>query len=247
MNEPSAATALPAAQRRRSSRCGSGPALILLDPRDRVVSLTTPVFFTSRNIGNVLSQTAVIARARARAAARDRHAAASTSRSARRSRSRRSSARSSSSTSHSTRARDPRDPRRPALAVGPRNGLVYVLGRDPAPVHRHAREPQHRARASRCGPANGTLIPGMPRDRADARRRLDRLAAVLVLRRRSALACSALVADDACSSGGGGCTRSAATPTRRAGAGIPVGRVLISVYVAERPRGRRRRARSPPA
>ena len=38
----------------------TGPALILL-LLVIVVSLTTPVFFTSRNIGNVLSQTAVIA------------------------------------------------------------------------------------------------------------------------------------------------------------------------------------------
>jgi ribose transport system permease protein len=38
----------------------AGPALILLI-LVVVVSLTTPVFFTSRNIGNVLSQTAVIA------------------------------------------------------------------------------------------------------------------------------------------------------------------------------------------
>ena len=37
-----------------------GPALILL-VLCVVVSLTTPFFFTSRNIGNVLSQTAVIA------------------------------------------------------------------------------------------------------------------------------------------------------------------------------------------
>ena len=37
-----------------------GPALILL-VLVIVVSLTTPIFFTSRNIGNVLSQTAVIA------------------------------------------------------------------------------------------------------------------------------------------------------------------------------------------
>ena len=38
----------------------AGPALILLI-LVVVVSLTTPVFFTSRNIGNVFSQTAVIA------------------------------------------------------------------------------------------------------------------------------------------------------------------------------------------
>jgi ribose transport system permease protein len=37
-----------------------GPALVLL-ALCIVVSLTTPVFFTSRNIGNVFSQTAVIA------------------------------------------------------------------------------------------------------------------------------------------------------------------------------------------
>ena len=37
----------------------AGPALILLI-LVIVVSLTTPVFFTSRNIGNVFSQTAVI-------------------------------------------------------------------------------------------------------------------------------------------------------------------------------------------
>jgi ribose transport system permease protein len=38
----------------------AGPALILL-LLIVVVSLTTPIFFTSRNLGNVLSQTAVIA------------------------------------------------------------------------------------------------------------------------------------------------------------------------------------------
>src|SRR5438874_3701300 len=38
----------------------AGPALILLI-LVVIVSLTTPVFFTSRNIGNVFSQTAVIA------------------------------------------------------------------------------------------------------------------------------------------------------------------------------------------
>ncbi|MGZ4152413.1 MAG: hypothetical protein ACXVP3_08205, partial [Actinomycetota bacterium] len=38
----------------------AGPALILFI-LVVVVSLTTPVFFTSRNIGNVFSQTAVIA------------------------------------------------------------------------------------------------------------------------------------------------------------------------------------------
>src|SRR3954462_2975352 len=38
----------------------AGPALILL-LLIIVVSLTTPVFFTSRNIGNVFSQTSVIA------------------------------------------------------------------------------------------------------------------------------------------------------------------------------------------
>jgi len=38
----------------------AGPALILL-LLVVIVSLTTPVFFTSRNIGNVFSQTAVIA------------------------------------------------------------------------------------------------------------------------------------------------------------------------------------------
>ena len=39
----------------------AGPALILL-LLIVVVSLTTPIFFTSRNIGNVFSQTSVIAR-----------------------------------------------------------------------------------------------------------------------------------------------------------------------------------------
>ncbi|MGZ4292067.1 MAG: ABC transporter permease, partial [Gaiellaceae bacterium] len=38
----------------------AGPALILF-LLIVVVSLTTPIFFTSRNLGNVLSQTAVIA------------------------------------------------------------------------------------------------------------------------------------------------------------------------------------------
>ena len=51
---------LPPAAGRRCSRCAPGPALILL-LLIVVVSLTTPVFFTSRNIGNVFSQTSVIA------------------------------------------------------------------------------------------------------------------------------------------------------------------------------------------
>ena len=51
---------LPRCCRRALFSLRAGPALILL-LLIVVVSLTTPIFFTSRNIGNVFSQTSVIA------------------------------------------------------------------------------------------------------------------------------------------------------------------------------------------
>ena len=135
------------------------------------------------------------------------------------------------------------------------NGLVFVVRPRAASVHRHPREPQHRprprplgrardARSRACPPSSTRSAAGRSagsrtrpssspasrswRGRADDLTRLGPLA----LRRRRQ-------------------SRGAAAP------GIPVGRVLVSVYVAQRPRRRRRRpahrrpastpARRPPA
>ena len=68
------------------------------------------------------------------------------------------------------------------LAVGAVNGLVFVYGRVPHPVHRHARNAQHRPRARALGLRRNADL-GHAADRADDRRRLDRLDPVLDLRR----------------------------------------------------------------
>ena len=113
-------------------RLRAGPALILL-LLVVVVSLTTPVFLTSRNIGNVFSQTSVIAVARARPAARDRHARhRPLGRLDDRAlgRRRRDRLRAHALDASLVIARDPRHRARRRRSC---NGLVYVYGRVPHP------------------------------------------------------------------------------------------------------------------
>ena len=203
----------------------AGPALILL-LLVVIVSLTTPVFFTSRNIGNVFSQTAVIA------------VLALGQLLVILSRGIDLSVGATVALSgvvgaivymhvHSTVL-----VMLAVLGIGLAVGLVQrarLRARtDPAPVHRHAREPQHRARARAVGGARD-VDPGHAGRGRHARRRLDRLAALLVLRRRS----------------GSPSSRSSLTtylvwgrwlyavggnPDAARRAGIPVGRVLVTVY-----------------
>ena len=107
----------------------AGPALILRPGGPRL-GLTTPLFLTSQNIGNVLSQTAVIA-ILALGQLLVILTVASTSRSGRRSPSR-PCRRGGLRATPGRAPRDRRDPRH-RLAVGTINGLVFVFGRVPHP------------------------------------------------------------------------------------------------------------------
>ena len=113
------------------------------------------------------------------------------------------------------------------FAVGLANGLVFVYGRIPHPFI-VTLATLSIARGLALWAANGTLISGMPqRSRSSAR--TGPASPVLVLRRPGARARRARRSRPI-SSGAAGSTPSAATPTPRARAGIPVGRVLVSVY-----------------
>ena len=114
------------------------------------------------------------------------------------------------------------------LAVGLANGLVFVVGRVPHPFIVTLASLSI-VRGLALWAANGTLISGHAGLGRHARRRLDRLAALLVLRRRSASRSSTVVGTTYLVWGrwlyavGG-------NPDGARRSGIPVGRVLISVY-----------------
>ena len=157
----------------------AGPALILLI-LVVVVSLTTPVFFTSRNIGNVFSQTAVIA-----VLALGQLLVIV-------SRGIDLSVGSTVALSgvvgaivythvHST-VLVVLAILGTGLAVGLANGLVYVLGRVPHPFIVTLASLSI-VRGLALWAASGTLDTGHARADRHARRRDDRLASVLVLRR----------------------------------------------------------------
>ena len=206
------------------SASGPGPALILLI-LVVVVSLTTPVFFTSRNIGNVFSQTAVIAVLALGqllvivSRGIDLSVGATVALSG-------VVGAIVYTHVHST-VLVVLAILGTGLAVGARERARLRARPHPAPVHRHARESQHRARAR----ALGGERHAHPRHAADrhARRRHDRLASVLVLRRPRPRA-PALLLDDAYLVWGRWLYAVGGNPDAARRIGIPVGRVLVTVY-----------------
>ena len=172
----------------------AGPALILLI-LIVVVSLTTPVFLTSRNIGNVFSQTVGDRRARARPAARDRQPRASTSPSARRSRSRVSSARSSTSTSTRRALVDRWRSSAPGSRSGSRTGSSSSSGASRTRSSSRSRRLSI-VRGLALWAANGTLIPGMPTGRATRSAAARSAGSRTRSSSSSALALLALLSDD---------------------------------------------------
>ena len=192
----------------------AGPALILLI-LVVVVSLTTPVFFTSRNIGNVFSQTAVIAVLALGqllvivSRGIDLSVGATVALSG-------VVGAIVYTHVHSTALVVLGDPRHRARGRARERARLRARSR-PAPVHRHARESQHRPRARALGRERNADTRHAGADR-HPRRRHDRLAPVLLLRRRRPQPGGALSAPPT-SCGAAGCTRSAGIPTPRAASG----------------------------
>ena len=113
------------------------------------------------------------------------------------------------------------------LASGLSNGARLRAAGGSRTLHRHARDAQHRARARTLGGERHAR----PRDagrRPDARRRHHRLASVLVLRRRRPRARRA--DRTTCLVWGRWLYAVGGNPDAARRAGIPVGRVLVGVY-----------------
>ena len=152
-------------------------------------------------------------------------------------------------------ARRPRDPRHRARGRARERPRLRRRPR-PAPVHRHARQSQHRPRARALG-SRRHADPGHARAGRHPRRRHDRLAPVLLLRRRSALALAGARRCTTYLVWGRWLYAVGGNPDAARRIGHPVGRVLDHRLRAQRPRRRRRRpphrrasstpARRPPA
>ena len=164
-----------------------GPALMLIVVVAGAASLS-PVFLTTRNLGNVLAQTAVIAVLAHGPTARHRHPG------------HRPVGRLDDGAGRGRRCADLRGRAIRAaggagmlgcgMAVGAVNGAGLCLGAASPPVHRHAGHVEHRARA-RAVAGRRPAATRHAGDHPDGRRRLDRLAAVLdaARRRRSPSPC----------------------------------------------------------